>query len=42
VITLEHGEVQAFFDAVERNHDFQIATNHLVLFGVCAECANNP
>ena len=39
VVTLEHGEVQAFFDAVERSHDFRIATNHLVLFGLCADCA---
>jgi len=39
VITLEYGEVQAFFDAVERSHDFKIATNHLVLFGLCADCA---
>jgi Fur family ferric uptake transcriptional regulator len=38
VITLEHTEVQAFFDAVERSHDFEIATNHLVLFGNCPEC----
>ncbi len=39
VFTLDHSEVQAFFDAVERSHDFKIATNHLVLFGLCAECA---
>ncbi len=39
VVTLEHDEVQAFFDSVGRSHGFSIATNHLVLFGLCADCA---
>ncbi len=41
VITLEHSKVQAFFKTVEHSYDFKIATNHLVLFGLCAECARN-
>ena len=41
VITLTHEEVQAFFGSIEDQHQFQVATNHLVLFGVCQECQKN-
>ncbi len=39
VFTLDHREVQSFFASVEKNHQFKIATNHLVLFGLCPDCA---
>jgi Fur family ferric uptake transcriptional regulator len=38
VITLGHEEVQDFFAAIQRKKKFHIATNHLILFGVCAQC----
>jgi Fur family ferric uptake transcriptional regulator len=40
VFTLDHSEAQAFFAAVERKYQFKIATNHLVLFGICPVCAS--
>lgn len=30
--------LQAMFGEVEQRHGFQVATDHLVLFGRCAEC----
>lgn len=38
VTILPHSEVKAFFGSVENIHDFQIATNHLILFGTCKIC----
>jgi Fur family ferric uptake transcriptional regulator len=40
VMTIGHEEVDSFFAAIEKRHDFHILTNHLVLFGVCSECLN--
>lgn len=37
-ITIGHDEVQQFFETVEQAHHFQIATNHLILFGLCETC----
>ena len=36
--TIGHEDVGFFFTAVEKKHDFSIATNHLVLYGACSDC----
>jgi Fur family ferric uptake transcriptional regulator len=38
VITIPHEEVAAFFHSIESTHQFEISTNHLILFGVCSNC----
>jgi Fur family ferric uptake transcriptional regulator len=38
VITLENEIVQPLFDKVEKRFDYQLTTNHLILFGYCHEC----
>jgi Fur family ferric uptake transcriptional regulator len=38
VLALPHSEVKVFFGSVENIHDFQISTNHLILFGTCKIC----
>jgi len=38
VFTIEHADVREFFDRLEAKNNFQIVTNHLVLFGLCAQC----
>jgi Fur family transcriptional regulator, ferric uptake regulator len=38
VTQIGHAEVQDFFAAVQRQNHFQVTTNHLILFGVCAAC----
>jgi Fur family ferric uptake transcriptional regulator len=38
VFTIEHADVREFFDRLETKNNFRIVTNHLVLFGLCAEC----
>lgn len=30
--------VQTLFNAIRQNYDFQVATNHLILFGRCSQC----
>jgi Fur family transcriptional regulator, ferric uptake regulator len=30
--------LQAMFGEIERRHSFEVATDHLVLFGLCATC----
>jgi Fur family ferric uptake transcriptional regulator len=40
-ITLGDEEVRQFFSAIEQKHQFQIATNHLILFGTCDNCRKN-
>jgi Fur family ferric uptake transcriptional regulator len=35
---LPAADVQVLFDAVHAHHGFQVATDHLVLFGECAAC----
>ena len=42
VTTLAHEEVGHFFKDLEKKSKFQITTNHLVLFGVCPQCRNDP
>lgn len=36
--TISHNEVAPFFSAVQTAHQFKIATNHLILFGLCKNC----
>jgi Fur family transcriptional regulator, ferric uptake regulator len=38
VTTIDHDQVRDFFQAVEQRNHFEIATNHLILFGLCEEC----
>jgi Fur family ferric uptake transcriptional regulator len=40
VTTLENEIVQPLFDDVEQQFDYQLTTNHLILFGYCQECLN--
>ncbi|MCX8023877.1 MAG: transcriptional repressor [Thermanaerothrix sp.] len=38
ILTIDHTQVGPFFAAIEAAHDFHIQTNHLILFGLCADC----
>ena len=38
VITLGNHEVEHFFEEIADKNKFQIHTNHLILFGLCAGC----
>lgn len=38
VITIGHEDVKGFFTAVQHKNQFNIITNHLILFGVCENC----
>ncbi|MBN2550221.1 MAG: transcriptional repressor [Anaerolineales bacterium] len=40
VITLENKIVQPLFDELEKRFNYQLTTNHLVLFGYCQECSS--
>jgi Fur family ferric uptake transcriptional regulator len=40
VITLENEIVQPLIDEVEARFNYQLTTNHLILFGYCPECSN--
>jgi Fur family ferric uptake transcriptional regulator len=42
VMTIHHETVQTLFDAIAQTHDFQVMTNHLILFGYCAQCQKDP
>ncbi|HEY9087664.1 MAG TPA: transcriptional repressor [Anaerolineaceae bacterium] len=41
VQTIDHATVGAFFETVQAQSHFQIATRHLVLFGRCEGCATD-
>jgi Fur family transcriptional regulator, ferric uptake regulator len=41
VTTIEHGVVSSFFAQIEDEFEFKVATNHLILFGDCSECAQS-
>ncbi|OJX40523.1 MAG: hypothetical protein BGO78_05920 [Chloroflexi bacterium 44-23] len=41
ILTIDHEEVGRFFTEIEAQNQFKIATNHLILFGVCGECGKN-
>ncbi len=38
VFDLDHAEVSAFFERIGQQNNFEITTNHLILFGVCRDC----
>lgn len=38
VITIGHEEVKDFFKSVNKKNNFNIITNHLILFGICENC----
>lgn len=38
VTTVEDQAIQPLFKSIEQKYDFQVSTNHLILFGVCAQC----
>ncbi len=38
VMTIGHEEVNEFFSAVHLKNNFNIVTNHLILFGICEGC----
>lgn len=35
---LEHSIVEPFFEHLEDSKDFEVLTNHLVLYGICKDC----
>jgi Fur family transcriptional regulator, ferric uptake regulator len=38
VFTLSHADVARFYADLQQKSKYQITTNHLVLFGICAKC----
>ncbi len=38
VITIGDDDVLRFFTSLKDKHHFEIATNHLILFGTCSNC----
>jgi Fur family ferric uptake transcriptional regulator len=38
VITIDDDSIQSLFKNIEQQYDFQIVTNHLILFGHCSQC----
>ena len=42
VITIAHDDVENFFAAIQQNNQFKVMTNHLILFGVCDVCQEEP
>lgn len=38
IVTLDGDEIGALLDAVGKQHQFSITTNHLVLYGRCINC----
>jgi len=41
VITIGDEQVQEFFSTIQARNRFCVVTNHLILFGVCANCLND-
>ncbi len=42
IATIGEEEVGRFFTDVEGKYGFKVATNHLILFGLCARCRGEP
>jgi Fur family ferric uptake transcriptional regulator len=38
VTTVEDRAIQPLFKSIEQQYEFQVTTNHLVLFGLCSQC----
>jgi Fur family ferric uptake transcriptional regulator len=41
VITMGDEHVKEFFSTIQAKNRFNVVTNHLILFGVCANCLND-
>jgi Fur family transcriptional regulator, ferric uptake regulator len=41
VITIDDEFVKSFFTSIGQQYDFQVTTNHLILFGRCSQCQGN-
>ena len=41
VFTIGDEQVRNFFSVLQSDHNFEITTNHLILFGICEKCRNN-
>lgn len=41
VQTIGDEDVQRFFSVIELDYDFEVKTNHLILFGLCDLCKEN-
>lgn len=37
-MTIGHEEVSDFFTTIQQKNNFNIITNHLILFGICEKC----
>ncbi|MCC6146751.1 MAG: transcriptional repressor [Anaerolineaceae bacterium] len=42
VLTLEGGETNELFSKLEASTGYRLMTNHLVLFGICPHCQEEP
>ncbi len=38
IMYLDHDYVNPFFQSLDETLDFQVHTNHLVLYGICTDC----
>ena len=38
IIQIEHDPIEAFFKLLEKEQNFKVQTNHLVLYGTCLDC----
>jgi Fur family ferric uptake transcriptional regulator len=38
VMNISHEEIRRFFEKLEKKYQFEILTNHLILFGTCDNC----
>ena len=41
VITIDNEIIQPLFDKIEKRFNYQLTTNHLILFGYCQNCSLN-
>lgn len=38
VVDMQNDLVEVFFESVSQEYQYEISTNHLILFGICADC----
>jgi Fur family transcriptional regulator, ferric uptake regulator len=38
IIEISNDEIARLFSAIEKESQFQIVTNHLILYGICPQC----
>ena len=41
VIEISHEQVDEFFTRISNDNNFEVCTNHLILFGTCEACQEN-